>query len=239
MPQGAKSLAAYLEDRFPYQSSMGICNCRPVRGGTTRSHHSECRAYDCGIPTDNGKYIPTFGDPIHELLGPHGKRLGLDHLILNRRIYSATSPDGRTYKGVHPHYNHAHIGLNTRAGQTLNYATLVAVLGDPSGETNMLPLNKGDVSEDIRLAKDRMNETYGLHLDLEGSNPDGATYDDALKAAVIAHLAKYTGDKSGDRINANMWNGLLKDFTIHYSPPSGGVSEARVKELIAATKLTP
>lgn len=76
----------------------------------------------------------------------------------------------------------------------------------------MLPLNKGDRSEDIRLAKDRMNETYGLSLDLEGSNPAGALYDQALKDATKIHLTKYTGDKSGDRINANMWNGLLKDF---------------------------
>ena len=109
---GAKSLAAYLEDRFPFQTSMGIINCRDVRGGETLSHHGPGRAYDCGIPTDNGAYIPESGDQIIELLGPHGKRLGLDHLILNRVIYSATSPDGRPYDGVHPHFNHAHIGLS-------------------------------------------------------------------------------------------------------------------------------
>ena len=138
---GAKALAAYLEDRFPYQYSGGICNCRNVNGGSTWSHHAECRAYDCMIPTDGGAYIPAHGDPIIELLGPHGFRLGLDHFILNRIIYSATSPDGRYYSGRHPHYNHAHIGLNTLGATNLTYATLVAVLGDPNdtGDNDMLP----------------------------------------------------------------------------------------------------
>ena len=245
--QGAKALAAYLEDRFPYQYSGGICNCRNVNGGSSWSHHAECRAYDCMIPTGSGgSYRPELGDPIIELLGPHGRRLGLDHFILNRRIYSGTSPDGRYYSGRHPHYNHAHIGLNTMGADNLTYATLIAVLGDPNdpapipGEDMLLPLNKGDRSEDIRLAKDRMNETYGLSLDLEGGNPDGALYDEPLKAAVKAHLTQYTGDKSGDRINAKMWNGLLRDFIVKVAPASSnGVTTAEVKSLIADTTLVP
>ena len=76
----------------------------------------------------------------------------------------------------------------------------------------MLPLEKGQRSEDIRLAKDRMNETYGTRLDLEGNNPDGALYDQAMVDAAKTHLIKYTGDKRGVVINANMWNGLLRDF---------------------------
>ncbi len=132
LPGGAKSVAAYLEDRFPYQRSLGICNCRDVRGGSTLSHHGPCWAYDSGIPVGaGGVYLPEFGDPIIELLGPHGRRLGLDHLILNRIIYSARSPDGRVYRGTHPHFNHAHIGLSEEGAANLNYATLVAVLGDP------------------------------------------------------------------------------------------------------------
>ncbi len=66
--------------------------------------------------------------------------------------------------------------------------------------------------------------------------------DKQLKDAVKAHLTKYTGDKSGDRINANMWNGLLRDFikkTAPKVPPSTGLTEAQVKQLIAETTLTP
>jgi hypothetical protein len=65
-------------------------------------------------------------------------------------------------------------------------------------------------------------------------------YDQALKDAVIAHLAKYSGDKSGNRINANHWNGLLRDFIVKVVPEaSGGLTEAEVKQLIADTTLTP
>lgn len=148
LPGGAKSLAAYLEDRFPYQTSLGICNCRPVRGGSTLSHHGPCWAYDCGFPTGpGGSFLPEYGDPIVELLGPHGRRLGLDHLIMNRIIYSARSPNGRVYRGRHPHYNHAHIGLSEEGARHLNYATLVAVLGDPAAGGDDMSLLGYDIGK--------------------------------------------------------------------------------------------
>lgn len=175
-PQGAKSLLVYLGDYFPYTFSMGICNCRNVGGSSSLSHHANCRAYDCGIPTNRGAYRPELGDPIHQLLGPHGRRLGLDHLILNRRIYSARSPNGRRYNGVHPHNNHAHIGLTAAGGLHLNYATLVAVLGEPAqGGDDMafLPLQDGDGldrgrperRDDVFLLQSMLGFTHG---DLDG-----------------------------------------------------------------------
>ncbi len=105
----------------------------------------------------------------------------------------------------------------------------------------MLPLELGDDNEDIRLAKDRINMTYGASLGL------GSTlYDLALKAAAAKYIGKYTGEgagKRGDKINAKMWNGMLKDFTIRFAPsqppPSSGVTEAQVKKMIAETKLVP
>ena len=102
----------------------------------------------------------------------------------------------------------------------------------------MLPLELGDDNEDIRLAKDRINMVYGTGLNL------GSTvYDDPLKAAAAANMGKYTGEgagKSGDKINAKMWNGLLRDFTAKFgSGGSEGVTENRVNELIAASSIIP
>jgi len=135
MPFGMTNLMAYLLKRFDWSRSMGICNCRLVNGGDTRSHHSECRAGDWGIDTNpDGSYIPELGDPLIELLGPHGKKLGLDHIILNRVIYSATSPDGRPYTGRHPHFDHAHMGIVQLAAHKLNMTTIIAVLGLPEGD---------------------------------------------------------------------------------------------------------
>lgn len=132
-PAGCQALLTYLEDRFPYQFSMGICNCRSARGTTSWSHHAECRAYDEGIPTQsNGRARPELGMPIINLLGPKGRQIGIDHMIYNRRIWSAKSPGGRYYSGVHPHYDHIHIGLTRNAGRNLTYGTLVSLLGPAS-----------------------------------------------------------------------------------------------------------
>ncbi len=142
MPQGMTNLMAYMLRRFAYLRSMGICNCRLIGGSSTRSHHSECRAGDIGIPTGpGGSYRPELGDPVIELLGPNGKELGLDHLILNRRIYSARSPNGRYYSGPHPHNDHAHTGIHTVQAKTLTMAKIVSILG-PVGPG--IPLPPGD-----------------------------------------------------------------------------------------------
>lgn len=152
-PAGAEALMVYLEDLFPGQTSFGICNCREVRGGSSWSHHAECRAYDEGFAVFAGQ---TIGIRTLELLGPHGARLGLDHMIANHepgasdrgdpRIYSARSPQGRTYTGAHPHKNHNHIGLTRSAGRNLTYATLVAVVGHPNKitPTKEQTLERGD-----------------------------------------------------------------------------------------------
>lgn len=151
-PAGAQALLTYLEDCFPDQTSYGICNCRQVRGGASYSHHAECRAYDEGFAVFEGQDI---GVKTLEKLGPHGKRLGIDHMIVNHqpgaadrgdpRIYSARSPSGRTYTGTHPHKNHNHIGLTRGAGVNLTYATLVEVVGEPSGlvESSDMAFTKG------------------------------------------------------------------------------------------------
>lgn len=240
IPQGAKSLLAYLIDRFPWVFSMGICNCRGSTGGSGLSHHANCRAVDLGIPTTpSGGYISKYGDPIIELLGPHGKRLGLDHLILNRIIYSATSPSGRYYSGPHPHYDHAHTGLTVAGATNLNYATLVAVLGDPAGGAIMLPILVGTDDEDQTALADLLNQTYGSNLKLVDP------YNAAMVAVVKANLGKYTGHpqwKEGKGVGGKQYSRLLQDHAKKFAsapPPASGVSEARVKQLIAQSKIVP
>ena len=126
---GTKALMAYLLDRFSFTASLGIYNCRPP------SVHGDGRAGDLRIPTGpGGKARPELGMQVVNLLGPHGKRLGLCDMIYAREIWSAASPDGRYYGGVHPHYDHVHWDQTPASGSNLTYATLVAVLG-PAGAT--------------------------------------------------------------------------------------------------------
>ncbi len=218
IPQGAGSLFTYLKDVFPYTFSMGICNCRNSRGGSSLSHHANCRAYDCGFATGSGgSYRPELGDPIIELLGPHGRALGLDHLILNRIIYSARSPDGRRYLGVHPHNNHAHIGLTNAAGINLNYASLVAILGEPAGgEDAMLPLKPNSAPEDIRSLQGRLNTAYNSGL--KEDTIWGSLTQDAVKKNLLDFTNEGGAVQEGKKVNARMWDGLLADFIIKVAP---------------------
>ena len=234
-PAGPQALATYLEDRFSYQTPLGICNCRPVRGGTAYSHHAECRAYDSGIAPLSATVADTEkGMAIINLLGLHGKRLGIDHMIYDRTIWSAKAPGGRYYTGVHPHYDHIHIGLTRASAANLTYATLVTVLGDPQPPKEaeiVLPIVKGDSGEDVRALKELLNIAYNAGLSL-GSD----VYDDPTVVVVAAHLGQYTGNadwKAGNGVGGRQYARLLKDLAKSQDTTgSGGLTEAQVKAII-------
>jgi len=145
---GAIALRQALLARWPQASDMGIYNCRKVRGADAPSIHGEGRAWDMGFRPVGGK-----GDPVgHEVvraLGAHGATLGVQTLIFDRTIWSARSPSGRPYGGVHPHYDHLHIELTREAGRTLTVGTLQRVLG--LGPVVRPTLRRGARGGDVRV----------------------------------------------------------------------------------------
>jgi len=126
---GALALFSWLQGRWPAGHSMGIYNCRPVRGRRSMSIHSEGRAVDFGLPVHGGRAHPQ-GIEIVRALGAQGRRWGVQAVIWDRRIWSARSPNGRPYKGVNPHIDHLHIELTRRAAAAL---TVDDLGGLPSG----------------------------------------------------------------------------------------------------------
>lgn len=159
---GAQSLLRWALAQSGVAWSGGIYNCRAVRGTTTRSVHSEGRAVDVMLPVSGGKAHPD-GDMLLGLIAPHGKALGVQTVIWNRRIYSARSPEGREYRGTNPHVDHLHIELTRKAGATLNYGTIVEVTGSGNSELGMAgrrvlrlkyPRMKG---EDVAALQRRLN----------------------------------------------------------------------------------
>lgn len=131
---GAQALLAYLLEEYPNARSLGIYNCRTVRGGSTTSLHGEGRAVDLGWPMSSAGRGTASGEAVVKRLAAHGRRLGIQTIIYNRRIYSARSPQGRYYGGTHPHYDHHHIELTRAAGDRLTLATLRSVLGHTTFE---------------------------------------------------------------------------------------------------------
>lgn len=105
---GTKNLMVAINDVWDYSTSLGIYNCRPVRGGTTRSIHSEGRAVDIGFPLVGGDANP-IGYQLLDVLKRNAWDLGLQAIIWDRRWYSRSYPEGRVYTGVNPHIDHLHI----------------------------------------------------------------------------------------------------------------------------------
>jgi Putative peptidoglycan binding domain len=109
---GAKNLMSwYLRDYGPKGGkNLGIYNCRTVRGGTTTSLHGEGRAADLGTPTSN-----TWSWAVAELLRAHSAELGIQCVIHNRKIWSASAAGWRAYTGVAAHFDHLHVELTWAA----------------------------------------------------------------------------------------------------------------------------
>lgn len=125
---GALALRDWLLAEYPAGRSGGIFNCRNVRGSQQPSIHGEGRAFDLMLPVVNGRGHPDGHDVVRRL-GSAGVKLGIQTCIFDRTIWSARSPQGRPYTGVHPHYDHVHVELTPAAGRTLTRAALTAELG--------------------------------------------------------------------------------------------------------------
>lgn len=182
---GARALLAWAlevyRDRGAY--SLGIYNCRTVRGGSTTSLHGEGRAVDLGLPLGpDGRGTP-LGRAIVAQLGAHGARLGVQAIVYDRTVWSAKSPAGRPYGGTHPHYDHLHIELTRQAADRLTLATFRAVLGTAAEEDDM-PVTAPD---DVRYYQRILAGTYpkphhqaGPPYDLGTSGPAGDGVDGVL-----------------------------------------------------------
>lgn len=135
---GARALLAWLLEAYPQGRSLGIYNCREVRGAKARSLHSEGRAIDYGMPMVDGRGSPQ-GHELVRQLEKHGARLGIQSVIYDRMIWSARSPSGRPYTGVAPHYDHLHIELCRPACSSLTLATCRSILADGQGGGQVSP----------------------------------------------------------------------------------------------------
>ena len=178
--QGSKHLLAWFIEEYPQGRSQGIFNCRPVAGTRTLSIHSCGRANDLWLPYVNNQANPD-GHEIVRRIGPHGKRLGIQSVIYDRTIWSARSPNGRPYTGVHPHKDHLHVELTPAAATSLNLATLRAVIGKEQ-EDDEVGLKMGDRSNAVRALQTHLDDWNPLL----GVQKDGV-YGTNTKAAVAMY----------------------------------------------------
>ncbi len=173
---GALALRRYCLARWDFATFMGLYNPRNVRGGSRLSHHAEGRALDIGIPTlDGGRAADAEkGMQIVDALGTGADRLGIDHLIYDRTIWSPRKPEGRPYTGVHPHFDHIHLGMTRAAGASLNLATIISVLGpiESGGEATVVVTEKA--SDRVMASSLRLRTEPSLSATIIAELPRGA-----------------------------------------------------------------
>lgn len=132
--------------------NLGIYNCRTIRGGSTTSLHGEGRACDIGFPVGD----PEADELLRRLLRVPG-RLGIQVIIYERMIYSAKSPKGRPYTGVHPHNDHLHIEFTWEAARSLTYTTVKTVLARKRRQPGTRDLQEGCRGADVRWLQEQLD----------------------------------------------------------------------------------
>lgn len=234
-------LAAFIQAVFPETRLLNIESCRDIVGGSALSHHAEGRANDEGVPQGRQPSGKSVGYQIVEILAPHGRELGIDHIIANTApwesgrgrpmTWSASSPGGRVYTGLHPHKDHDHIGLTRVAARDLTLSKIQqAVLGvapipppvpvpPPIMGFNMSWAETPKATpQEIGQLQDLINETYYIPKGQAGLTVEQPPrWGTGTSAAVRKWLVPKTGDTdpkvlAGERVNYNMFNGLLKDW---------------------------
>ena len=179
---GARALLAAWLEFDPVAFSMGIYNCRPVRGSSSLSMHSCGRAVDLGVPvTASGHAVMRR---FLSAIGPHARDLGVQFVIFDRRQWSSTRPAGGSYYGgVHPHRDHAHVELNRAASAGLNLATIRATINHE--EDDVYVIRYGQHSDYVRRVQRLMNaaaEPSGIGVNLVEDGRYGPRTADAVNA---------------------------------------------------------
>jgi hypothetical protein len=102
---------------YPGTRSLGISRACTVGG---RSEHKEGRAFDWGVNVSRPAEKAAADDMIRWLHATdrygnrfaNARRLGVQYVIWNKRIWSAYAPTWRAYGGPSPHTDHVHVSFN-------------------------------------------------------------------------------------------------------------------------------
>lgn len=251
---GTVALMQYTLERFPYCSSMGIYNCRDVRGGTSLSIHACGRALDVGIPVlSSGRANTALGHPVVQFFDQFSTEFGIMGQIYDRVRYDRGDPRGAYYGGTHPHYNHDHVEQRSEKALSLTRAEIIRIAGPavPEGGDDMA-LKKNDSGRAVAEAQHAMTVLWGFDMQPEGEDWPG-----------FDGLSVYTGRRFGPgedgdfgnhmeamvfRFQRNMdlpQTGVLDSFTAAllmeglYRIGTGGVTQAIVEGMIATHAKQP
>ena len=126
-------LREHLPLYFPVLTTPGHGLHRTGIGGYANrgDYHPTGRAADIYLNVSNNHEL-RIGDALFRLFYQQAGRLGVDHVIWNRRIWSASRGGPRPYTGASPHTNHIHVyftvtGASQRPDWLLDHLDTIAV----------------------------------------------------------------------------------------------------------------
>lgn len=163
---GAVALRRFCLAVFAFCEDAGIYVCRKVAGSSNDSVHGDGRAWDAHFDQPGKNRRNPAGDPLANWLVANADALGVQVVIWNRLIWSATRPYWRAYTGPNPHIDHVHVELNWPAAESLTVADLERVWAGTPAQPDVVPA--------LTLEED-MPYTPGDNVNVTPVAPDGAT----------------------------------------------------------------
>jgi peptidoglycan hydrolase-like protein with peptidoglycan-binding domain len=166
------------------------------------------------MPVVNGRGHPNGHDAVKRLASK-GREIGIQCIIFDRTIWSARSPNGRAYTGVHPHFDHLHIEQTRQSARTLTVARLNALLngGVPAGiVVSPYPtVRLGASGDTVKNLQRLLNGQTSLKLKVDGKF--GSQTDRAVKEFQRANGLRVDGI-----VGRETWTALTRPTVAPVAP---------------------
>jgi hypothetical protein len=177
--QGTLAFANLLLRTYPHSRSLGISRACKVGG---QSEHKEGRAFDWGVSVNNARDRAAVASLMTWLLKKDAygnryamaRRLGIQYMIWNRRIWGAYSASAgwRKYTGSNPHTDHVHFSLSWAGARKQTSFWNPRNFPNSSGSAPTKPKPKPG-QKPAPSPTPRPEPTRPAHYDWPDPNPDG------------------------------------------------------------------
>lgn len=206
-------------------ANLGTYVCK--RLGSGWSIHAERRAADLGTAPYGG-VDSSWGWALANALRLNSAELGVQLIILGRKVWSCTRPDAgwRSYGGEY--HGHAHVELIPSAADDLTAAKIQATIHGKE-DNDMLGLSKGDRGQEVK--------TLQIMIWKAGRDPgprDGI-YGEATSAGLLAvRKSVGSGATSGDHVGPYALAQLHEAVARRYAGQAANEAKRQMKAALEA-----
>lgn len=191
-------------------ANLGTAVCK--RLGSGWSIHAEGRAADCGTAPYG---VPSgWGWDLANALRKHSAELGIQLIIFQDKLWSASRPDDgwRNYGG--DWHGHLHVEFTPTAAKNLTAADVEQHIG--GGGMSIVGLKRGDSGERVKALQSMLREAG------HDPGPVDGDYGAATAAALLAcRLSEGSEAKNGDTVTGWAQTQVLEALIHHQAGGAG------------------